>query len=103
MGNTYFSPAIAGKVKSRCRKWGKGRILKQKINRLSSRETEVLQLIAEGKSNKQIAAELGVKFKTVDKHRQHLMSKLNIHDVASLTRYAMREGLIETDVQESNS
>src|SRR5438128_1703674 len=68
-------------------------------NRLSSREVEVLQLIAEGKPNKQVAAELGVSFKTVDKHRQHLMSKLNIHDVAGLTRYAIAEGIIESNVR----
>ena len=60
---------------------------------------EVLQLIAEGKPNKQIAAELGVSFKTVDKHRQHLMAKLNIHDVSGLTRYAIAEGIIESNVQ----
>jgi DNA-binding NarL/FixJ family response regulator len=56
---------------------------------------EVLQLIAEGQPNKQIAAELGVSFKTVDKHRKRLMAKLNIHDVAGLTRYAISEGIIE--------
>jgi DNA-binding NarL/FixJ family response regulator len=60
---------------------------------------EVLQLIAEGKPNKQVAAELGVSFKTVDKHRQHLMAKLNIHDTAGLTRYAISAGLIESSVQ----
>ena len=57
----------------------------------------MLQLIAEGKPNKQVAAELGVSFKTVDKHRQHLMGKLNIHDVAGLTRYAIAEGIIESN------
>ena len=54
---------------------------------------------AEGKPNKQVAAELGVSFKTVDKHRQHLMGKLNIHDVAGLTRYAIAEGIIEGNVR----
>jgi len=70
--------------------------LKKRSNHLSSREVEVLQLIAEGQPNKQIAAELGVSFKTADKHRQHLMAKLNIHDVAGLTRYAIAEGIIES-------
>jgi DNA-binding NarL/FixJ family response regulator len=60
---------------------------------------EVLQLIAEGKPNKQVAAELGLTFKTVDKHRQHLMSKLDIHDVAGLTRYAISAGIIESSVR----
>jgi DNA-binding NarL/FixJ family response regulator len=72
---------------------------KKKGNRLSSREVEVLQLIAEGKANKQVAAELGLSFKTVDKHRQHLMAKLNIHDIAGLTRYAIAEGIIESSVR----
>ena len=72
---------------------------KRKNNHLSSREVEVLQLIAEGKPNKQVAAELGVSFKTVDKHRQHLMGKLNIHDIAGLTRYAISEGIIEGRVR----
>ena len=77
----------------------RGEQFKKKGNRLSSREVEVLQLIAEGKANKQVAAELGVSFKTVDKHRQHLMEKLDIHDIAGLTRYAIAEGIIESSVQ----
>ena len=59
----------------------------------------MLQLIAEGKANKQIAAELGISIKTVEKHRQHLMSKLDIHDTAGLTRYAIAAGIIESSVQ----
>jgi len=73
--------------------------LKPVNNRLTSREREVLQLVAEGKPNKQVAGELGIAFKTADKHRQHLMAKLNIHDVAGLTRYAIAEGIIENDVR----
>jgi DNA-binding NarL/FixJ family response regulator len=65
---------------------------------LSSREIEVLQFIAEGKANKQVAAELGVSFKPVDNHRQHLMAKPNIHDVAGLTRYAIHARTIESPV-----
>jgi DNA-binding CsgD family transcriptional regulator len=72
--------------------------LKKSSTRLSSREAEVLQLIAEGKPNKQVAAELNVSFKTVDKHRQHLTAKLNIQDVAGLTRYAIGAGIIESNV-----
>ena len=99
-GNTFFGPAIARRLNSRDRKSvDREGNLKPKHNRLSSREVEVLQLIAEGKPNKQIAAELGVRFKTADKHRQHLMAKLNIHDVAGLTRYAIAEGIIESSVQ----
>ncbi|MCX6921901.1 MAG: response regulator transcription factor [Verrucomicrobia bacterium] len=99
-GNTFFSPAIARRVQGRGQKSARrAAILKKKTNHLSSREVEVLQLIAEGRPNKQVATELGVSFKTVDKHRQHLMAKLNIHDVAGLTRYAITEGIIESNVR----
>jgi DNA-binding NarL/FixJ family response regulator len=99
-GNTFFSPTISKRFRARCQKSAdrEGNFAKKK-NRLSSREVEVLQLIAEGKPNKQVAAELGVSFKTVDKHRQHLMSKLDIHDIAGLTRYAIAEGIIESNVR----
>ena len=99
-GNTFYSPAISkrlhGHHQERQDREGN---FKKKNNRLSSREVEVLQLIAEGKPNKQVAAELGVSFKTIDKHRQHLMSKLNIHDIAGLTRYAIAQGIIENSVR----
>src|SRR5207253_6076898 len=77
----------------------RGGTSRKSTNHLSAREAEVLQLIAEGMANKQVASELGVSFKTVDKHRQHLMAKLNIHDVAGLTRYAIAEGIIESSVR----
>ncbi len=67
--------------------------------RLTSREVEVLQLIAESAVNKQIADALGVSIKTVEKHRDNLMKKLDIHDAAGLTRYAMSAGVIERHVQ----
>ena len=97
-GNTFYSPSISkrldgGDQKSLDRE-GNSR---KKNSCLSSREVEVLQLIAEGHPNKQVAAELGLSFKTVDKYRQSLMGKLNIHDVAGLTRYAMAEGIIESN------
>jgi DNA-binding NarL/FixJ family response regulator len=99
-GETFFSASVFKRVQDRSRKSLKrDGHPQEKNNRLSSREVEVLQLIAEGKANKQVASELGVSFKTVDKHRQHLMSKLNIHDVAGLTRYAIAEGIIESSVR----
>jgi len=99
-GNSFYSQAISKRVHNHGRKQiDRKKSFRKKSNRLSSREMEVLQLIAEGKPNKQVAAELGVSFKTVDKHRQHLMSKLDIHDVAGLTRYAIAEGIIESDVR----
>ena len=98
-GNTFFSSAISKRLNDRDRKSrDRGGKVTKRRNRPSSRETEVLQLIAEGKPNKQVAAEPGVSFKTVDKHRQHLMAKLNIHDVAGLTRYAISAGIIESSV-----
>ena len=71
----------------------------RKPSQLTSREMEVLQLIAEGKANKETAAELGIGIKTVEKHREHLMQKLDIHDTAGLTRYAISAGIIESSVQ----
>jgi DNA-binding NarL/FixJ family response regulator len=98
-GNTFFTPAIAKRRHDRNQTSldRKGR-LKTKDVRLSSREAEVLQLIAEGEANKQIAAALGISIKTVEKHRDHLMQKLDIHDTASLTRYAIAQGMVECDV-----
>jgi len=75
-----------------------GRKKKEGVS-LTSREVEILQLIAEGKANKQTAAELGISIKTVEKHRQHLMRKLDIHDTAGLTRYAIAAGIIEGGVR----
>ena len=57
----------------------------------------MLQLVAEGFANKQIAAELSISIKTVEKHRQQAMNKLNIHDVAGLTRYAIAKGWVERE------
>jgi DNA-binding NarL/FixJ family response regulator len=99
-GNTFFNTAKSKRLRDDSQKpSARGEPSKRTCNRLSSREVEVLQLIAEGKPNKQVAAELGVSFKTVDKHRQHLMAKLNIHDTAGLTRYAISAGIIESSVQ----
>ena len=100
-GNTFFSPSIADRVHSLRldSSDGCGGSLKKKKAALSSRELEVLQLIAEGKANKQIARGLGISIKTVEKHRQHLMRKLDLHDTAGLTRYAIAAGIIESSVQ----
>jgi DNA-binding NarL/FixJ family response regulator len=100
-GNAFFSPAIAKRLLDRYRQsFLNGQPTKVTGDRLTSRELEVLQLIAEGKANKQIASELCISIKTVEKHRQQVMSKLNIHDVASLTRYAIFKGIIDKTVGE---
>ncbi len=100
-GNKYFSPSITkrlpqerGKIRGR-----DGFVKRAGIRPLTSRESEVLQLVAEGSANKQVADSLGISIKTVEKHRQHLMDKLNIHDTAGLTRYAIAAGVIESSVQ----
>jgi DNA-binding NarL/FixJ family response regulator len=99
-GKTFFSPAIS-KRQDRLNTQSPNREgkLKRKTAELTSREMEVLQLIAEGKANKETAAELGIGIKTVEKHREHLMEKLDIHDTAGLTRYAISAGIIENSVQ----
>jgi DNA-binding NarL/FixJ family response regulator len=99
-GNAFFCPSIARRLKFHFdRSSDQGEPVKKKGVRLSSREAEVLQLIAEGRANKQVAAELGISIKTVEKHRQHLMEKLNIHDTAGLTRYAIAAGIIESGIK----
>jgi len=98
-GNAFFSPAISKRLLENYREtFLKGAPVGTRVDRLTSREAEVLQLVAEGKVNKQISAELCVSVKTVEKHRQQMMNKLNIHDVAGLTRYAISKGIIESSV-----
>src|SRR5213082_2598152 len=97
-GNAFFSPAIAKRLRNQCREaFTSGQPVKKRSDYLTTREAEVLQLIAEGRANKQIAAELSISIKTVEKHRQQVMNKLNIHDVAGLTRHAISKGIVETN------
>src|SRR5213592_836663 len=97
-GNAFFSPAISKRLLDHYREaFMKGIPVQRRTEPLTSREAEVLQLIAEGKPNKQIASELSISIKTVEKHRQQVMNKLNIHDVAGLTRYAISKGIIESN------
>ena len=99
-GNMFFSPSISRR-QDRLRRAALNRVGSptKEVARLTSRELEVLQLIAEGKANKETAGELGIGIKTVEKHREHLMEKLDIHDTAGLTRYAISAGVIESSVQ----
>jgi len=99
-GKKVFSPVISKRLADRRQKWpGRAGDRKKGLARLSSREVEVLQLIAEGMANKQAASELGISVKTIEKHRQNLMSKLEIHDTAGLTRYAIAAGIVESSVK----
>lgn len=98
-GNAYFSPAIAQRLREQtCRSLSGEPANKAPNVELTLREAEVLQLIAEGFANKQIAGELGLSVKTVEKHRQQVMNKLNIHDTAGLVRHAAAKGIIETNL-----
>jgi DNA-binding NarL/FixJ family response regulator len=94
-GKAFFSPVIAKRLRQQSRDAFTEGQPDPKAGKLSSREAEVLQLVAEGFANKQIAAELSISIKTVEKHRQQAMNKLNIHDIAGLTRYAMTKGWVE--------
>jgi DNA-binding NarL/FixJ family response regulator len=87
-GNTYLSPGISRAVVEALR--GESR---PPGETLTSREREVLQLIAEGKTTKQIGVLLGISVKTAETHRSRLMDKLEIRDTANLVRYAIRNGL----------
>ena len=99
-GKTFFTPSVATRMAKRDLKSADmSKSLKTRNAQLTSREMEVLQLIAEGKANKQVASELEISIKTVEKHREHLMDKLDIHDTAGLTRYAIGAGIIESSVQ----
>ena len=84
-GNPFFSTSIS-KLRSLPHS--------HRSQELTSRQAQVLQLIADGYSNKEMAAELGISVKTVEKHRQTVMNKLNLHETAGLTRYAISQGLV---------
>jgi DNA-binding NarL/FixJ family response regulator len=100
-GNLFFSPTVSQRRDHHKQKAHDRGDLPPgtEAARLSPRELEVLQLIAEGKANKETADVLQISIKTVEKHRQKVMEKLNIHDTASLTRYAIAAGIIESSVQ----
>jgi DNA-binding NarL/FixJ family response regulator len=89
-GRVYLSPGVGAAVVDALRTGGPA-----PAERLTPREREVLQLVAEGKTTKEIATILNVSVKTADSHRTRLMQKLDIHDVAGLTRCAIRLGLIQ--------
>ncbi|HEY3852774.1 MAG TPA: response regulator transcription factor [Verrucomicrobiae bacterium] len=92
-GNTFFSADIARRRRDRRRQAFNDGMPSKKNLELTAREMQVLQLVGNGYANKQVAAELGISIKTVEKHRQQVMNKLNIHEVAGLTRYVVSKGL----------
>jgi DNA-binding NarL/FixJ family response regulator len=94
---TIYCPAIADRMRGELerRSPSAARAPSSSCAQLSAREIEVLRLIAEGYANKQIAPELGISIKTVEKHRQRMMAKLGLHDTAGVTRFAISAGLVE--------
>jgi DNA-binding NarL/FixJ family response regulator len=95
-GKTYLSPSVSRTVVETYLQRAAGE--QGPIEPLTARQREVLQLIAEGKNTKEIASTLDVSVKTVEAHRLQLMARLNIHDVPGLVRYAIRSGLVSSDV-----
>ena len=95
-GGTYFSPGIVSELMQNLKK-AEPAAFDTACPPLSARERQVLTLIAEGLSNKQMGASLGVSVRTVETHRERLMTKLNIHTVAGLTRYALAQGLVREE------
>ena len=95
-GETYFSPKIPQKVIKSYRKMVRLGKKVDEFSRLTNREREILQLIAEGFTSKQIGEMLYISDKTVENHRANIMGKLDIHDTAGLVRYAVRIGLVDS-------
>lgn len=96
-GKTYLSPAISGVVvDDYLHRLSKSESSSADV--LTDREREVLQLMAEGKSTKQIARHLYISTKTVETHRRQIMNKLNLHSVAELTKYAIKKGLTSLEI-----
>jgi DNA-binding NarL/FixJ family response regulator len=94
-GETYLTPAVSKQVVQDYLQ-GSG-VKPDPLQDLTPRQREVLQLIAEGNSTKEIAYKLSLSIKTVETHRGELMNRLDIHDVAGLVRYAIRTGLVTPD------
>jgi DNA-binding NarL/FixJ family response regulator len=93
-GKPYLSPGISEKVIEGYLEGKEGSPSVSSWQKLSQREREVLKLIAEGYKNKEIAEDLCISLKTVEKHRANLMKKLDLHNAATLTVYAMERGLV---------
>lgn len=96
-GETYLSPAISKSILDDYLTHPTDREELSPVDRLSPREREVLQLIAEGKTNSAIAQLMKISVKTVEKHRASLMAKLKVHDMVALVRIAIKHGLVSLD------
>jgi DNA-binding NarL/FixJ family response regulator len=96
-GDTYLSPSINPSVVEEYIRQANAMVKKGPEERLTPREREVLQLVAEGRMNREIAQVLSISVKTVEHHRANLMSKLGLYSAAELTQYAIRMGVIDVD------
>jgi two-component system response regulator NreC len=94
-GGSYFSPSISKVLVQEYLQDGKKKEIKQDTVPLTGRETEVLRYLAEGFTSRQIAERMNVGVRTVEFHRANIIHKLGIHDVASLTRFAIKHGLVK--------
>jgi DNA-binding NarL/FixJ family response regulator len=93
-GRQFFSPAIVKLLRERGFGTSNRSFAGNQLKELTAREKEVLKLVAEGFSNKEAATQLGISIKTIEKHRQQVMNKLNIHETAGLTRYALAHRVV---------
>jgi DNA-binding NarL/FixJ family response regulator len=93
-GKTFLSPSVSNTVIEGYLEGKENQIPNPKLGLLSPREREILKLIAEGYKNKEIAADLFISLKTVEKHRANLMKKLDLHNAAALTTFAIEQGLV---------
>jgi two-component system response regulator NreC len=93
-GDTFLSPSMSRIIHEESSRQAQTTADRDNLARLTDREREVLQLVAEGRSNREIAQLLHVTVKTVEAHRAHVMEKLDLHSTAELTRYAIRKGII---------
>ena len=93
-GKSFFSPLVSKVLLSAYRGDAAGQHVEDNLNLLTDRECEVLRLIAQGKRNKEIAAELTVSVNTVETHRKHIMEKLDLHNTAEIVRFAVRKNVV---------
>jgi DNA-binding NarL/FixJ family response regulator len=96
-GAPVFGPGISRCIPKKSKSYRNAAASRKSTCPLTSRQLQILQLIAEGNANKQTAADLSISVKTVEKHRENIMAKLGIHETASLTRYAVSAGLVKSE------
>jgi DNA-binding NarL/FixJ family response regulator len=104
LGHACFSPSISRRMLASCRRaFISGQPVQKAGEELTPRERQVLLSIAEGSTNKAMAIQFNLSLKTVEKHRQQLMERLSIHDIAGLTRYAVSRGIIAAGSERATS